>query len=279
MIAEIQGFLGFVLAWIMGFFENFIPLYITPNLQLITQTVLLIIGAFITGKIVKALTVKLLGVAGLKRITTKTWGESILKVTGYKGSVVELIGDLVKWLVYVLFLGVIIQGIGFPGVANIFNQIAIFIPRFIGSLLIIVIGFIIADFFGKVFEEASRKFLRDETLASLSGGIIKYSVALIALIMALALIGLDTASLNIMLALVLGTAVVALVIGLRDIFPNLTAGIQIRDALKPGEHIKVGDYKGVVERVETLNTILRDGDDRVSVPNSLLVKLPLTRKK
>lgn len=268
-----------ILAWIATFFEQLIPTYILPNLQMIFQIVVLVVVAVILGRIVKIISVKILVLAGLKRIAAKTWAGSVLKVTGYKGSVVEFIADLVKWLVYILFLAIIIQTLGLPGVADIFTQIAIFIPRFIGAVLIMVIGFMIADFFGKVFEEASRRFIQEETMASLAGGIVKYSIALIALIMALSLIGLETASLSIMFALIFGTTVAILVIGVKDTFPNFTAGIQLRGVIKPGEYIEVLEYAGVVERIEPLNIILRDGDKRISVPNALLLKAPLVRKK
>jgi hypothetical protein len=278
MIESIIAILQNIWVWIVGFLNQFIPNYILPNLQLIIQIIILLFVAYIIGKIGKIITTKILGVVGLKRITAKTWAESILRVTGYKGTIVELIGDLVKWLIYILFLAVIIQIIGFPGVADWFNQIAGFMPRFIGAILIIAIGFIIADFFGNVFGEAARRFFEEDMISSLTGGLIRYSIAVIVIIMALSIIGIDTLSLIVMFALILTTIIIILAIGIKDVFPNFTAGIHLKKTLKIGEQIKIGSYTGVVEKINPLSITLKNREKRILIPNSFLIKNPIERK-
>ncbi len=251
---------------------------IMPNLTIIAQVIVLLIAAYAVGRVVKVVVIKILNIVGLKKITAKTWAEGILKAAGYKGTIIGLIGDLVKWLIYVLFLAFIIQTLGLPGIAEIFTHIAIFIPRFIGAVLLMVIGFLIADFFGKMFEEAGRRYLQDDILPGLGGGMIKYSISLIGIVMALAMLGLDTSTLIIMFALVLGTIIVLLVMGVKDAFPNMTAGIQIKKEFKPGEYIKVGQYAGVIEKIDRFSVSLRDRERRITIPTSMLIKVPVERK-
>jgi len=172
-------FFGGLWVWLVGFFTGLIPNYILPNLQIILQVLILLIVAYISGRVGKTLTIKLLSVAGLKKITIRSWTDDILKAVGYRGTIVGLIGDLVKWFIYILVLSTIIQTLGLPGLVNIFNQITGFVPRFIVSILIVVVGFLIADFLGKIFEEAGKRFLADETLGIFSGVFIKYSIALV----------------------------------------------------------------------------------------------------
>jgi len=274
---DINLFLQNLWIWMVSFLNSFVPNYVIPNLRLIIQTLVLLLVAYVIGRTAKAVTIKLLSMAGLKKVTIRTWTDDILKAIGYRGTVISLIGDLVKWLIYILFFAIIIQSFGLPGIAEIFTQIAIFMPRFIGAILIIVIGFIIADFFGKVFEEAGRRFIQEETLSSLSGGMIKYSIALISLIMALSLLGLDTLSLSILFGVVITTVVVVMIIGIRDMFPNLTAGIHLKRSLKIGERIKIGEHSGTVEKVEPLYLVLRNGKKTVLIPNSFLVKNPIEK--
>lgn len=264
-------------AWFYGFLQQLLPVYVLPNLQLIIQVVVLLIVAYVVGKVGKLIVTRFLSVVGLKRITSRTWAESVLKVTGYRGTIVELIGDLVKWLIYILFLAVIIQTAGLPGIADIFTQIAVFMPRFIAAILLIVVGFIIADFFGRVFEEAGRSFLGEEMLSRLTGGIVRYSIALIIIIMSLSMLGLDTASLLLMFAALLAAIIIVLTFGMRDILPNFTAGIQVRKGLKVGERVKFGNYSGVVERLEAQHVVLKVGKRSVSIPNALLLKEPMER--
>ncbi len=277
-MVTLEGIMQSIWTWIVTFISDLLPVYILPNLQLIIQIIILLIVGYIAGRIGKVIVTKLLSIAGLKKVTSKTWTESVLKVTGYKGTTVELIGDLVKWLIYILFLAVIVETIGLTAVADIFTQIAGFMPRFIGAILIIVVGFIIADFFGRAFEEAGRKLFHEEILASLSGGILRYSIAVIVVIMALGLVGIDSTSLTAMFVIILATMMVSLLIGIRDILPNYSAGIALKKTIKPGDYVKTGMHSGIVEKMNALSVILKNGKKRSIVPNSELLNKPFEKK-
>lgn len=276
---EMTDFIQPLWSYILSFLNTFIPDYILPNIRLILQIILILIIGFLVGRLSKAVTVKILTIAGIKKITVRGWTDDILRAVGYKGTFTGLIGDLVKWFVYILFIGSAIQIAGFPGLSEIFNQIAIFVPRFIAAILIIVIGFLIADFFGKVFEEAARRIVEEEILSSLIGGVAKYSVALITLIISLALIGIDTFSLTMVLVIILGTAVIVLVMGIKEMFPNLTAGLYLKKILRIGEYIRVEKYAGKIERIEPLHIVLISGGKTISIPNSFLLTHPIERKQ
>jgi len=275
---DINAFLESLNAFTLSFFEQIIPGYILPNLQLIIQIIIILLVGYIIGKIGKIVVAKILLVAGLKRITAKTWTEDVLKVTGYKGNVVDLIGDLIKWSIYIVTLAVVVQVLGFASIANVFNQIIIFVPRLIVAILIVVVGFIIADFFGKVFEEAMIKIFREEILSKFSGGIVKYSIAMISLIIALSMIGLDVNALLILFSAMLVIVIMVTGIGLKDLVPNFTAGIHLKNILKVGDRIKFRNYSGIVERLNPYSTDIRVNRKTVSIPNSILIKEPIERE-
>ena len=275
---DVNEFLQSLWVWLVQFVNDFAPNYILPNLQLIIQVGLLLVVAYILGFIGKAVTVKLLSLAGLRKVTVRSWTDDILKSVGYRGTIVSLIGDMVKWFIYIMFIGLIIETLGFPGLINIFAQIAAFVPRFIVAILIIVVGFLIADFMGKVFEEAGRRIFAEETISFVSGAIIKYTVALVSVVMALGLVGLDAFALDIVLAVLLMGAIAVLILAIRDILPDFTASLYIKKQLRRGEFVKVGSSKGVVESVDALTVVLRDGDKRIMIPSSAFVKNPVERK-
>ena len=275
---DINEFLQSLWSWLMQFVNEFVPNYILPNLQLIIQVGLLLVVAYLLGKIGKAVAVKLLSLAGLRKVTVRSWTDDILKAMGYRGNIVSLIGDLVKWFIYIMFLGLIIETLGFPGLINIFAQIASFVPRFIVAILVIVVGFLIADFMGKVFEEAGRRIFAEETISFISGAVIKYTVALVSVVMALGLVGLDAFSLNIVLAVLLVGAISILIIAIRDILPDFTAGLYLKKTLRNGEYIKVNGSKGLVEKVDAISVTLRDGNRSFVIPASVLVKTPIEKR-
>lgn len=272
MASDINAFFEGAYAWLVSFFQEFIPTFIFPNLQLIIQIVLIILVGYIAGRIAKAVIKKILFVAGLRRLTAKTWTEDVLKAAGYKGDVVEFIGDLVKWSIYVLTLTVVIQVLGFTTIAGLFNQIIIFVPKLILAILIVIIGFMVADFFGNVFEEGARKMLREDIMAKFSGGLMKYSVSMIAIIIALSLLGLDINALLIFFSALLAVVVIVFSLGLKDLIPNFTAGIHLKNTLRIGDKIKVGSYHGVVERIDPFSVVLRVNKKNIIIPNSKLVK-------
>ena len=267
-----------VWAWMVDFSNKLLPVYIVPNLWLMFEVVLILIVAYIVGRFGKFITKRLLSMVGLKRMTAKSWAENVLKITGYKGSVVELIGDLVKWLIYILFFTFILQTIGLSGVADIFGQIATFVPRSIGAILLIVVGFIIADFFGKVFGEAGSRVLQQNDLGKFVGGLVRYTIGMVVLIMSLALIGLDIAALAILLAALLVTIIIITSFSLKDILPEITSGIQVKNRLKAGDRIKVDGYSGVVEDIEPLVTRLISGKSVIIMPNSMLTNNPVEKQ-
>ena len=269
---NVQQFLEMFGAMIVQFFSDFVPNYVIRNLQIIIQVVALLVVAYVVGKIAKAITIKLLSVVGFKRITIRSWTDDILKAVGYRGTIVGLIGDLVKWFVYIMFLGVIINIVGFPGLTDMFNQIAIFVPRFIVAILTIVVGFLIADFLGKIFEEAGRRFFVDEGLGMLSGVFIKYTIAMISVIMSLSLIGLDTLSLVVLFSVALIGATAIFIFSLRDALPNFAASLQLRKELRVGENIKIGNNSGIVERINTTSVTLRSGSKRTVIPSSFFMR-------
>ncbi len=276
-MVTIEGTINYIVVWILTFFQRLVPDYILPNIQVIVQILLLFVAGYIVGKLGKLIVTKTLSAVGLKRITSRTWAESVIRVTGYRGTIVELIGDLVKWLIYIAFLGIIIQTIGFPGVADIFTQTAAFMPRFIGAILIVVIGFIIADFFGKIFQEAGSKILGEEILASLSGGVVRYSIAIVVVIMALSLIGIDPTSLTIMFAVILFTFMASLLIGMKNILPAYSTGLTVRDHVKIGDKVKIGKHSGTVDRIDPLSITLKNGKKTVCIPNSVLAEEPIEK--
>lgn len=270
MTMDISAFLQPAVTWFADVSARLVPEYIIPNLTLILQIVLILAVAYIVGKVGKVLTRRLLNVVGLSRLTEKSWAEGVLKITGYRGSIVELIADLVKWLIYILFFTFILQAAGLPGVSDIFGQVATFVPRFIGAILLIAVGFIIADFFGKVFQEASAKMLGGEDLGKFVGGLVRYTVGMVVLIMSLALLGVETAALAILLSALLVTIIIITSLGIKDTVPEITAGLQIRSSLRPGDRIKVAGHSGMIEEIGQLMTKLKTKNSVVIIPNTTM---------
>jgi small-conductance mechanosensitive channel len=76
----------------------------------------------------------------------------------------------------------------------------------------------------------------------------------------------------------LGIVSVAVGFAFKDVLENLLAGVLLllRDPFKSGDHIRVGDFEGVVEGVTVRETLLRTpAGQRVLLPNALVYTSPL----
>ncbi len=277
-MADANAILHGLQSWFAGFIGEIIPHYILPNIWLIIQIIVVLVVGYIAGKVSKAVVKKILRVVGLKRITAKIWAEDVLRVTGYRGNIIELIGDIVKWSIYIITLAVVVQTLGFTTLAVLFGQVIAFIPRIILAILIVIIGFMIADFFGRIFDEGAMKIFDDELLAKFSGGIVKYSISMIAVIISLSLIGLDINAMLILFTAMLSIVVILFSMSLKDIMPNFSAGMHVKNTFKVGERIKVRGYSGVIEHIGPYSVTLLDRKKQITIPNSILLKEPVERE-
>jgi small-conductance mechanosensitive channel len=76
----------------------------------------------------------------------------------------------------------------------------------------------------------------------------------------------------------LAVVVIVFSIGLKDLIPNFTAGLHLKNTLKVGDKIKVENYHGVVERIDPFSTMLRVNKKNIILPNSLLVNEPIEKE-
>ena len=69
-----------------------------------------------------------------------------------------------------------------------------------------------------------------------------------------------------------------MILGLKDLIPNYSTGLNVKKTLKVGEWIKIGEYQGKVEKVESLVVVVKNKDKLVSIPISMFLKYPVERK-
>jgi small conductance mechanosensitive channel len=145
----------------------------------------------------------------------------------------------------------------------------------IAAVVIIVIGIVLSRGARRIIRRAeAAKLNSDGTAASLLGGVIRYGILIICVIMILNIFGVNTAS----LIAVLGAAGVAVGLALKDTLGNIAAGIILLALgnFRIGEFIEFGAYTGTVKEIHLFNTILETPDGiYISAPNSSIFAGPL----
>lgn len=163
--------------------------------------------------------------------------------------------------------------------------------KLIAAIAVILIGLVAARIISRIIkkilhelelnrilkEQAGVKIPIEEFVSSLT----KYLIYFIAVIWALAELGLQTVILYIILAIFLVILVSFIVLAFKDFIPNITAGFFIhqKNLIKKGDIIKVKDIEGKVISISLVETMIKVNGDTVYVPNSVLTKNEITKKK
>jgi small conductance mechanosensitive channel len=143
-------------------------------------------------------------------------------------------------------------------------------PPIIGALLVLFIGWTIANWLRKFVTRALEKTKIDNTLKPVIASVVRYIVLGLTLMVVMQQFGVQTASL---LAL-LGTIGLAIGLALQGTLSNVAAGLMLL-FLRPfevGNHVEAGGAEGVVLGIDLFHTNLRttDGVDIV-IPNGSIL--------
>ncbi|MEA2472331.1 MAG: small conductance mechanosensitive channel [Thermoleophilaceae bacterium] len=151
--------------------------------------------------------------------------------------------------------------------------------RILTVIVLMILGWAFARAMGRSL--APMLFKRvDPATAGTIGFLIRLATITIALLVALRIAGLDTRTLAI------GGAVTAVVLGLaaQQTVGNLFAGTVLLSArpFRVGERVRfqggpiAGQLEGVVSSLGLLYTTLASGDDRIMIPNSVILNMAVT---
>ncbi|HKS38567.1 MAG TPA: mechanosensitive ion channel family protein [Verrucomicrobiae bacterium] len=143
-------------------------------------------------------------------------------------------------------------------------------PKLLGAIIILVAGFVVASWIGKLVERWLEHKQLEPPLRMLMGRIIRLGVVAMAVVMAL-----GTAGFNIT-ALIAGLSIAGVGVGLalQGVLGNLVAGLVIifTKPFRVGEYVDLLGEEGVVDRIELFTTTLRHPDlSRVVIPNRKIV--------
>ena len=140
---------------------------------------------------------------------------------------------------------------------------------FLKAALILIIGYYLSRFVANKIRKAIAK--QDEILARFIGQVIFVLLLVVMIIAALGTIGVQTNS----IIAVLGTAGVAIALGLKDSLSSVASGIIliILRPFKQGDLIEISGMTGYVEAINLFTTHLRLTDGKFAiVPNSNIAK-------
>ncbi len=168
--------------------------------------------------------------------------------------------------IYTLDLAELIKEKDWDG---IFALIVSKAPLILAAIAILVIGFIISNFIGKLVIKGLRAKGVDPSIHSFIKTVVTLLLKLVFVLSALSTIGFDINS----FVTALGAAGITAGLGLQSSISQLASGIQIlaNHPFKSGDYIDVGTVSGKVQEIKMMYTVLVTVDNkRVIIPNSYI---------
>lgn len=142
-------------------------------------------------------------------------------------------------------------------------------PLIVSAVLIVIAGFIISNFIGKLVVKGLQAKGVDPSIHSFIKTVVTLILKFIFILSALSTLNFDINS----FVTALGAAGVTAGIGLQSSISQLASGVQIlaNHPFKSGDYIDVGNVSGKVQEIKIMYTVLVTIDNkRVIIPNSYI---------
>ncbi|MCH9697043.1 MAG: mechanosensitive ion channel [Gammaproteobacteria bacterium] len=245
-----------------------------PNL--IAGVLILLIGWIIStmiAKLVGALTRK----AGLDRASESAQVDDVLSNAGFRNFKTrpsQFIRKAVFWLIMMLFFISAADTFGLKSLSTTIDTFALFIPRIIAAMLILILGLFASRACGKALQKATASIGMDHSKSF--GSFITTILSIVFVVLALSQLNIDTTLLNTVIQIIFSAIAVAVALslglGTRQLSQNIVYANYARDSFQQGSRIKFMDHQGTVVRVGTVETTIESDDGKlVHIPNSLLM--------
>jgi hypothetical protein len=186
----------------LGSAVNFLP-------NLAAAIILLLIGwlvGLVVGKIVKEVLVRF----KVDHYVSK--GKPMFKIS-------ELLPLIFEWLIYLVFIQAAVGTLGVVALAEFVRMIVGFIPGLIGAVIVVIVGYAIAEYVKSKVEESKMAY------AGMMSKVLFWLLVYVAVALALPLVGINAALINNILLIGVGSVgigiAIALGLGLKDVVADM----------------------------------------------------------
>ncbi len=174
--------------------------------KLLGFLVILLIGWIVASALAKVVTV-LLRKIGFDRIGDRIGLSRLLSQSGIKTDAADILGKIVYWFVFLIFLVPAVNALGLTAVSTLLGQIIAFLPNVFVAILILFLGTLAATVVADIVRgvAGSSKIGNPNIFANVA----RYAILAFVALIALEQLGIATALLNILFAAIMGATALA----------------------------------------------------------------------
>jgi small-conductance mechanosensitive channel len=232
---------------------------------------LLVIGLLLT-RLLARLLLRALQRAGVDRLADRGGVTPVLQTSGLGASLAGLIARAIRIFLTIVVVFAALSLLGLQFLSASLNQGILELPRLFLAALVVLAGAVLA---GAARQRADRLAYQLDFPVPL-GQVVQIAVVAVFVIIAAAEIGISTAVLLLLTAVLLsavsGTFMLAFGLGAREVARALSAGRYLRHDYSVGQEIAFGQVRGRITRIYSTSTMLDAGEGKsIRVPNHLLI--------
>ncbi len=205
---------------------------------------------------------------------------------GREGVIIRAFTFVIRVLVLLIFIQVAIGVLNatgaFDALADLINTAILWIPSIIAALIIVLLGFWFAGWVNEKMLVSGKEI--ELPYPEVMAAAVKYMIIYIAIVIAIAQIGIEVQMLYIITAIILGAVFIGVgagfAVGSKDLFANIGGHLQSNKVLTVGNKVIIDEkYAGKVSKVDRFTTtIIAANGDKIVIPNSKLTKAVVVEK-
>jgi small-conductance mechanosensitive channel len=236
----------------------------SENLPNLIGALLLILGGWIFGRLLRALTVRLIQLLdkAIRRLTTR-YGDR----PGILAASADVLGSIVFWVVILFFLTAATQVLGLNAFLGWLNRVVAYLPTLLTGGLIMLAGFLLSALVRDVVTTTAPV---GDNQRLLLGRVSQLVILVTAVVIGADQIGIKVTFLVIMVTVLasalLGGLALALSLGARTYVSNLIGAHYLSQQFRAGQTVRVGAYEGRILEFTATSMVLETADGRVYLP-------------
>ncbi len=224
----------------------------------------LVLG-FVVGYLVGRLNEQLLTASGVPDAVEGTPFERTAQSLGT--STVEIVARISSWFIYGIAILTAVHIAQLLDTDAFWLRVTEFVPQVFIAVLVLILGFIIADKAELYVSEYFRGVKLPEV--SIVPKVVKYSVLYVTFLIALAQVGVRVLALVVLLAVYAAGIVFVGAYAFKDFLVSSAVGIYLllEQPYSIGDRVRIGDQTGIVQEVDLFVTKIESDSEEYIVPN------------
>lgn len=194
--------------------------------------------------------------------------ERELRAAGIDRMASVAVGQLVFWAVFVVFVALASEVLGMVVLTSGLGELARYVPNVIAAVLVAATGLVLGNVVRTTVRSAARRGGLGQ--AALLGEAFRAVILMLAVVVAIDQIGVDSTLLIVAVAVLLGAtiggAALAFGLGARGAAGNIIATHYVTQLYRAGQTVRIGDVRGEIVAFQPTGVVLRTAEGRVFVP-------------